>query len=470
VGALIDQYGRELAASETKAAVQATSVPGSGGGWWPIVSEPFAGAWQRNLGINAGSVLGNVTVFRCIGLISSDIAKMRPRLITETQPGVWEEAESAAFSPVIRKPNHFQNRIQFFENWVSSKLSAGNTYVLKERDQRGVVVAMYVLDPRRVKPLVADNGDVYYQLYSDNLASVSEQTVVPASEIIHDRWNCLFHPLVGLSPIYANSLVATQGLRIQEHSAKFFANGANPGGVLTAPGRISNETADRLKADWEQRFSGANVGRVAVLGDGLKYEAMAVNALDSQLIEQLRWTAETICASYGVPAYKAGAAPAPAQTNIEALARQYYQDCLQIHIESIELCLDEGLALPDRYGIEFDLDGLMRMDTATLIEALSKAAGAGLLKPDEGRKRLGYGPVPGGDTPYMQEQNWPLALLAGRELPVRPPTAPKPLPPADDGDDDGSGDAGDQQSADDQRRQIAAQIRRAARWHDRLVA
>jgi HK97 family phage portal protein len=454
------QFTRQKAAV---APMRASDIVGSGG-WWPLVREPFAGAWQRNLEISADSVLGNVTVFRCVGLISSDIAKMRPRLIAETEPGVWQEAESPAFSPVIRKPNHFQNRIQFFENWVGSKLSAGNTYVLKERDQRGVVVAMYVLDPRRVKPLVADNGDVYYQLYSDNLASVPEQTTVPASEIIHDRWNCLFHPLVGLSPIYANGLVATQGVRIQEHSARFFANGANPGGVLTAPGRISNETADRLRADWEQRFSGANVGRVAVLGDGLKYEAMAVNALNSQLIEQLRWTAETVCASYGVPAYKAGAAPPPAYNNIEALERQYYQACLQIHIESIELCLDEGLALPAQYGIEFDLDGLMRMDTATLIEALAKAAGAGLLKPDEGRRRLGYGPVPGGDTPYMQEQNWPLALLADRELPARPPTAPAPMPPGDDNDDDGSGDAGDQQRA------IAAQIQRAARWHDRLAA
>jgi hypothetical protein len=75
---------------------------------------------------------------------------------------------------------------------------------------------------------------------------------VPASEIIHDRFNCLFHPLVGLSPVFAAGLAATQGLKIQNHSASFFDKGAMPSGMLTAPGRITQDVADRLKADWRE--------------------------------------------------------------------------------------------------------------------------------------------------------------------------------------------------------------------------
>src|SRR5678815_3896082 len=126
----------------------------SRGGWWPIIREPFAGAWQRNLEVRADTVVSNVTVFRCSSLIASDIAKMRLKLVTQVSPGVWEEADNPAWSPVIRKPNHFQNRIQFFENWMLSKLNAGNTYGLKQRDLRGVVTQIYILDPRRVHPLV----------------------------------------------------------------------------------------------------------------------------------------------------------------------------------------------------------------------------------------------------------------------------------------------------------------------------
>ena len=124
---------------------------------------------------------------------------------------------------------------------------------------------------------------------------------MPAREIIHDLMMPLFHPLIGVSPIYACGIVALQGLNIQANSSQFFASGSNPGGVLTAPGAIDDSTAQRLKACWDANYTGANVGKVAVLGDGLKYEAMSVNAVDAQLIEQLKWTTETVCACYHVP-------------------------------------------------------------------------------------------------------------------------------------------------------------------------
>ena len=435
VPALIDQYGQPLPPVE-KAAVPPVSFSPGDAGWFPVIREPFSGAWQRNLEQRADTVLSNVAVFRCISLIAGDIAKMRLRLIAEVSPDVWEETEAAAFSPVIRRPNHYQNRIQFVENWVGSKLAAGNTYVLKERDGRGLVIALYILDPRRVKPLVADNGDVFYSLSSDNLAGVAEQAIVPASEIIHDRWNCLFHPLVGLSPIFANRLAATQGIRIQEHSTRFFENSANPGGFLTAPGRISNETADRIRTGWQEKFAGTNAGLVAVLGDGLKYEPIGVTALNSQLIEQLRWTAEMVAASYGVPAYKVGVGVPPATTNVEALGQQYYQDCLQIHIEAIELCLDEGLNLPKNYGIEFDLEGLLRMDSEAKMRTIREGVQSGVLKPNDGRRMFGLGPVEGGDTPYLQVQNYSLAALAKRDSQENPTTpgvtdTPPPQPDND---------------------------------------
>lgn len=418
------------------AAMQASQIVGSGG-WWPIIREPFAGAWQRNLEIQQDSVLSHVIVFRCTSLISSDIAKMRMKLVERTADGIWEETTNPAYSPVLTKPNHFQNRIQFFENWVISKLNQGNMYALKERDNRNVVTSFYILDPRRVKPLVSMSGDVFYELYADDLAGIKENVIVPASEIIHDRWNCMFHPLCGLSPIVANGLAATQGLKIQEHSARFFKNGANPGGILTAPGRIEDSTAQRLKTDWQQRFSGENVGFVAVLGDGLKYEPMTMNSVDAQLIDQLKWTSETIAASYGVPGYKVGVGPMPTNNNnVESLERQYYQACLQIHIESIELCLDEGLGLGTNLGVEFDLDGLLRMDGATMMKYLSDGVGAALIEPNEGRARLNLPPKPGGDALYLQQQNYSLEALAKRDQSPDPfgknTPAPQNNPPPTD--------------------------------------
>lgn len=409
-------FGWEIGRKRSK------SVVGDRGNWWwPVIREPYTGAWQRNVTWQRESVLTYHAVYSCVTLIASDIAKMRLKLVQkERNTNIWTETESAAFSPVLRKPNRYQNRIQFIETWLVSKLLFGNAYILKQRDNRSAVVAMYVLDPTRTKPLVSPDGDVYYQISRDNLVGIdNDQVNVPASEIIHDVMVPLYHPLCGVSPLTACGIPAVQGLKIEQSSTKFFENGAKPGGVLTAPGVISEETAERFKKDWEEKFSGDNAGRVAVLGDGLTYQSMSVNATDSQLIEQLKWTAEAVASAFHVPAYMIGVGEPPAYNNIEALNQQYYSQCLQKLIEAIELLLDEGLALPRTiertYGTEFDLDDLLRMDTASRVKASTDSIKGGLSTPNEERARFDREPIEGGDTIYMQEQNYSLAALAKRD-------------------------------------------------------
>ncbi len=411
------------------------------GTWLPIVRESYAGAWQQNVEVDATAVLAHHAIFACMTLIASDISKLRVKLVASSSLGIWSEVTNAAYSPVLRKPNPYQTRIQFFESWMLSKLSRGNTYILKRRDARNVVTGLYVLDPNRVRPMVADDGSVFYELQQDHLSGVDGPLLVPAREIIHDRFNCLFHPLVGLSPIYAAGLAATQGLRIQDTSAVLFGNQGRPGGLITGPGKISQESADELKSKWYEYYGGKNSGKVAVLGDGLKYDAMAVTAAESQLIDQLKWTAEIVCSTFHVPPYKLGIGSLPTNSNVESLNLEYYTQALQSLIEAAELCLDEGLGIGESVGIgtEFDLDGLLRMDTKALIEAEAIGTKSGIKKIDEARARLNLGPVEGGDTPYLQQQNYSLAALARRDAQDDPfaagvaasPPAPDPVAEAE---------------------------------------
>jgi HK97 family phage portal protein len=417
-----------------KSALSHVGVAGSRG-WWPLIREWTTGAWQRNEEIQAETVLSNPTLYACITLIAGDIAKLGLKLMQQDDDGVWTATDSAAFSPFLRKPNHYQNRIDFYEWWLISKLTHGNTYVLKARDRRGVVAAGYILDPHRVKPMVAPDGSVFYQLYADELANNGQRGLMaPAREVMHDVCCPLFHPLCGVSPIYAAGFSALQGLNIRRQSNAFFNNGSKPGGVLSAPGNISLETARRVKEYWDTEFSGDNIGKIAVLGDGLKYEAMAVTAEDAQLVEQLRMTDEDIAKCFHMPRHKVGIGPDPTYNNIEALNLQYYADCLQKHIEKLELVLDYGLELnnvEDRtLGVEFERDDLAQMDSASLIRSEKEANG--LKTVNESRKRLGYPKIKGGDTVYRQQQDFSIEALNRRDeaLPAPPSVDQRQLQPA----------------------------------------
>jgi HK97 family phage portal protein len=429
----------------TRAAVPQPSQPRTlyspfsnvGNWWWPIIREPFTGAWQRDMELRAENIVTYFAVYACISLISTDIGKLRLRLMQLNDEGLWQEVNVPAFSPVLRKPNHFQTRQKFVEQWINSKLIHGNTYVLKERDQRGIVIRLYVLDPTRVTVLVAPNGSVFYEVSADNLSGVLEQVRIPASEIIHDICVALFHPLCGVSPLVAAALPVMQGLNIQRSSSQFFAKGSRPGGILTAPGPITEEQARMFKHEWEQNFSQDNAGRVAIVGDGMKYESLGMPAEESQLIEQLKWTAENVASVFHVPMHMIGIGTTPYQTNLEAQLQQYYSQCLQTHIEAIEALLDDGLGLMrdgqmQVYGTEFDLEDLLRMDTKTKTDVTAEGVRSGFLSPNEARAKFNMGPTKGGESPYLQQQNFSLEALARRDEQAALPQPATTVPIADE--------------------------------------
>lgn len=410
---------------------KALQQPSDRGGWMSLISEPFAGAWQRNLEINPTTVLSFHAVFSCISLIASDISKMPLRLMRRDSNGIWKENNNGTSARIYRRPNAFQNRMQFFECWLNSKLCHGNTVVLKIRNTRGDITELRILDWNKVTPLVADDGSVFYQINPDNMTGVDASVTVPAREVIHDRFNCLFHPLIGLSPIYAAGLAAMQGHHIQENSAHFFRNGSKPSGVIEVPGTITDENARKLKANWDTGYTGENAGKTGLLSNGAKYNPISMSADDAKVVEQLQMSEKIVCSTFHVPAYKAGVGDLPSYDNIEALEQQYYSQCLQTLIESIELLLDEAFELEDDAGTEFDVSALLRMDSERRIKTLGEGVKNTILTPNEARRSENLPPVTGGDELYLQQQNFSLGALARRDASDDPfgkkSAAPQPV-------------------------------------------
>jgi HK97 family phage portal protein len=131
----------------------------------------------------------------------------------------------------------------------------------------------------------------------------------------------------------------------------------------------------------------------------MTYQGVTQSAVDSQLTEQLKWSANTIAGVFGVPVSMVDSSQQPPYANSEASLLQYNSQCLQTHMTAIANCLDDGLELPTVYGTEFDIDDLIWMDTATKTKAANDAIGSGAMSPNEARRKyFGLGPVDGGDS------------------------------------------------------------------------
>lgn len=381
--------------------------------WQPVVLEPFAGAWQHNQELKRTDLVNFHAIFACVSLIASDVGKLK--ITTKSlQDGVLLPTKSRC-QKLFDRPNSYQSWQQFAENWISSKLLRGNTFVLKQRDIFGDIYRLVVLNPDRVRILLTDTGEVFYQISRDKLFDLDNDTIVPASEIIHDRYHCLYHPLVGLSPITACAMSVGVGLAIQSSSQTLFNNASTPSGVLSVPIALDADKANEIKRNWQQTYTGRNRGGVAVLGEGAKYESIAISSSDAQAIEQLKMTSEIVCSVFHVPAFKVGMGEIKAGMRVADLNEIYYSDCLQHYIEAMENLLDLHLELEAGIECVADLSSLIRMDSISQMAYLKEGTLSGIISPNEARASLGLAPVAGGESPLMQQQNYSLAALAKRD-------------------------------------------------------
>lgn len=414
--------------------------PGIGGNELPPLShgyvhEPFSGAWQMNKECWGPYGIFSA-VYACIAIIAGDVSKLPPTIRKYLPNGAKEDFPQHPAARVLNYPNAYQTRVDFWGQFMSSCLFTGNTYVYLVRDARGVVSEMHILDPRRVRVLMGEDGSIFYNIGGiERLASLLATDYIPARDVLHHRLLTLNHPLVGLTPLYAAGVSAMTGQTIQQNSYAFFSNMSRASGVLTAPGKISPELASRLKSEWDTNFKGGSMGRTAVLGEGMKWEPLTISAADAQLIEQLRWSIEDVARCFRVPSYMLTDASKISFKNAEQLARNYYSQTLQYHIESIEARIDVAFDLKGDVGCEFDLASLLRMELDARMAAYREGITSGVLTINEARKLEELPPQTGGDEPLIQAQYRPLSM-AGEPMPTATPPAPETPPDDPDQDED----------------------------------
>jgi HK97 family phage portal protein len=390
------------------------------------VGDFFRGAWQQVAGPpdeeDVAQGLTVAVVYDCVRRISTDIAKMSPCVRRLDANGVWIRDTHQVFDRLIYRPNHFQTWFQFIVCWMNSKLVAGNTYVLKLYNGT-TVTELIVLDPTKVTPMIAhDTGAVFYRVNWEPLARVLETMIVAADDLIHDRFMPLGHPLIGTSPLERALAGSRARAGVIQNAADLNEAAGVPAGILTTPEGLDEKQLTKLAETWKKMPR----GRIAVVDAAYKFEALAAKYVDSQAHDIAELSGVDVCVAFGMPPWKLGMGVRPLG-DPQALQVIYLQDTLQCHKEEIEQCLDHGLGVPAGVFIELDPCALLMMDAktkATVHSILIK----GIMAPNEARREWDLAPAKGGDTPYMQQQNYSLAALDARDSAAPAPSSPGASP------------------------------------------
>jgi len=209
--------------------------------------------------------------------------------------------------------------------------------------------------------------------------------------------------VLGLSPIaYARETIGL-GLGAKRWAAKFYGDSATPSGVLTSDQRIGREQAEALQARWEQRHKGKR--RIAVLGDGARFQPISVAPADAAFIEAQKLNAAAICQLYGIPAGM--------MAGVELAGREDYSSPEQRSTDMLVWTLRPWLyrveravsgLLPSTQKARFNAGGMVRATLLERYQAHKLGIEAGWLLRSEVRELEDRPPIAGIDDRLPPEE------------------------------------------------------------------
>lgn len=317
--------------------------------------------------VNEMTALQTTAVYACVRILAEAIASLPIHVYKHTDEGKEQDVNHQLYYLLHDEPNSDMTSFVFRETLMSHLLIWGNAYAQIIRDGRGQVLALYPLLPDRMTVKRDDMGELYYvyQRSEEDNPNFKDKgnIILKKSEVLHVP-GLGFDGLIGYSPIAMAKNAVGMTLATEEYGASFFANGANPGGVLEHPGILKDPS--KVRESWNQVYQGTNNShKVAVLEEGMSYKTIGIPPNEAQFLETRKFQINEIARLYRIPPHMVGDLEKSSFSNIEQQSLEFVKYTLDPWVVRFEQAFQKALLLPDEkktYFIKFNVDGLLRGD------------------------------------------------------------------------------------------------------------
>lgn len=330
----------------------------------------FFGGSAAGKRVNERSAMQMTAVYSCVRILAEAVAGLPLHLYRYKEDGGKEKAlDHPLYLLLHDEPNPEMSSFVFRETLMTHLLLWGNAYAQIIRNGRGEVMALYPLMPDRMAVDRDDKGQLYYEYTtSADDAPISKGSIVrlKPSDVLHIP-GLGFDGLVGYSPIAMAKNAIGLAIATEEYGSKFFANGAQPSGVLEHPGTIKDP--QRVRDSWMSQFGGsANSNKIAVLEEGLKYTPISISPEQAQFLETRKFQINEIARIFRVPPHMVGDLEKSSFSNIEQQSLEFVKYTLEPWLVRWEQSIQRILFSADekkRYFVRFNVEGLLRGDYAS---------------------------------------------------------------------------------------------------------
>lgn len=378
----------------------------------PVTDSTAGGAYRFFFGgstagktVTERSSMQMTAVYSCVRILSEAVAGLPLHLYQYTD---GESKEKATAHPLYfllhDEPNPEMTSFVFRETLMTHLLLWGNAYAQIIRNGKGEVVALYPLMPNRMTVDRNEKGQLYYsyQTSKDEAPTMKGNTVIlKPTDVLHVP-GLGFDGLVGYSPIAMAKNAIGMAIACEEYGAKFFANGATPGGILEHPGTVKDPT--KVRESWNTAFGGSsNSNKVAVLEEGMKYTPISISPEQAQFLETRKFQINEIARIFRVPPHMVGDLEKSSFSNIEQQSLEFVKYTLEPWLVRWEQSMIRSLLSQENkavYFIKFNVDGLLRGDYQSRMTGYATARQNGWMSANDIRELENLDRIPvdeGGD-------------------------------------------------------------------------
>lgn len=378
--------------------------------WWHEIG--FAESSATGVKVTETSALQSVAVFACVRLLSETLASIPLPLYKRlTKRSKQRASEHPLYSILHDSPNPEMTSFNFREVLMGHLVLWGNAYAEIDWKPNGKVNALWPLRPDRMR-VARRKGKLWYHYRLPD----GTEAILPSYQVLHIP-GLGFDGIIGYSPIHMAREAIGLSLATEEFGAKFFGNGANPGGVLEHPQSLSKEAQDNLRESWNQMHQGlSNQHRIAILEEGMKYQQIGIPPDDAQFIETRKFQRGEIASFFHIPPHMIGDLEKATYSNIEHQAIEFVIYTMRPWFVRWEQAINKKLLWPDErkdYFAEFLVEGLLRGDVETRYKAYATARQWGWLSADDIRELENMDPLPDGQG---QIYYMPMNMLPAGEV------------------------------------------------------
>jgi HK97 family phage portal protein len=373
-----------------------------------LLGEDIEIPTNSGVDVSEETAMRTTAVYACVRVLAESVASLPICLYKRLDRG----KEKATYHPIYfllhDMPNPEMTSFTFRETLMTHLLLWGNAYAQIIRDKKGEIIELWPLMPNRMEiERDKETGKLIYRYLTD-----IGEVILQKEEVFHVV-GLGFDGFKGYSPIQMAREAIGLSIATEEFGARFFANGARPGGILEHPGIVKDP--ERLRKSWEEVYKGIkNSHKIAVLEEGMKYHEIGIPPEDAQFLETRKFQLNEICRIFRVPPHMIGDLERATFSNIEHQSIEFVVHTVRPYLvrweQAISKCLlNDGERLI--YFPKFTVDGLLRGDFKTRMEGYAIGRQNGWLSPNDIRELEDMNPI-------LEDQGGDIYLVNGNMIPA----------------------------------------------------